>query len=384
VNLASWRSQATLLITPLLVAGSVAAIAVIGSADQHRALAREWSAAGDLAQARAYSSATVLADGAVLIVGGLDGDSRDRTSTKAELFDPLAGRSVALPAVPGRVHHTATRTGELVVVTGGVEFVGKDWTALARTDVFDTRTRAWHVAGSLARKRSDARATTLKDGRVLVAGGHDGPQLLGSVEIFDPRTNEWTAAAPLPIARSQFTIATLPDGRVLAAGGLEAPGIPSNTSALYDPAANAWTLGPRLLYERALHADAQLADGSVLLVGGQKSAGGSVEMYDARLGQFVVYGRLAEGRMLAQAAVLPDGSVLVTGGVSPQGDATEFTPRQSAERSDPASRAFQPYASPADARAFAKLAVLGAGVYQIGGISRGERGTSSVETLAWR
>lgn len=385
MSLASWRSHAAAIITPLVIAAAVVALAVVNGADQHRVLAAQWRSAGDLAGARAYASATVLEDGTVLVVGGLDGDARDRTSTKAELFDPLAGASVALAqTIPGRVHHTATRTGELVVVTGGVEFQGTDWAALTRTDVFDARTRTWRAAAPLAQARSDARATTLQDGRVLVAGGHDGPQLLASVEIFDPTRGTWSAASPLPLARSQFTIATLPDGRVLAAGGIEAPGLPSLTSAIYDPATGDWAPGPHLAIARALQADAQLADGSVLLIGGQNAAGGSVERYDPRTNVFTSFATLNDTRMLAQAAVLPDGGVLVTGGISPQGDAADFAPRRSAERYDSVLRIFVPIAAPAEARAFAKLALLGGGVYQIGGVARGERGTQTVESLAWR
>lgn len=385
MSLASWRSHAAALSTPLVIAAVVAALAVASGSDARRALAAQWRTAGDLADARAYASATVLSDGSVLVVGGLDGDARDRTSTKAELFEPLAGASVALTqTIPGRVHHTATRTGDLVVVTGGVQFLGTDWAAIERTDVFDARTRTWRAAAPLARARSDARATTLKDGRVLVAGGHNGPQLLASVEIFDALTARWTEAAPLPVARSQFTLATLPDGRVLAAGGLEAPGIPSVTSAIYDPATNDWTAGPQLAIARVLHADAQLADGSVLFIGGQNAAGGSVERYDPRTNLFTSFATLNDTRMLAQAAVLPDGGVLVTGGISPQGDASDFRPRRTAERYDPAQKVFQPIAAPAEARAFAKLAVLGGGVYQIGGVTSGEHGTKTVESLGWR
>ena len=381
----SWRSHAAALITPLALAGLVAGLALATAAEQHRALDTRWRSAGALTGARAYSSATVLADGSVLIVGGLDGDARERTSVTSELFDPLANTAVPLAfALPGRVHHTATRTGDLVVVTGGVEFQGKDWVAQRRTDIFDTRTRTWRTAPPLAVARSDARATALRDGRVLVAGGHNGPQLLSSVEIFDPKDGTWSVAATLPLARSQFTLFTLPDGRVFAGGGLEAPGIPSRSTAIYDPATNAWTDGPALAIARVLHTDAQLADGSVLFIGGQNAAGGSVERYDPRTNTIATFATLNDTRMLAQAAALPDGSVLVTGGVSPQGDANDFAPRRTAERYDPSSRTFVPTAAPAEARAFAKLAVLGGGVYQIGGVASGERGTKSIEALGWR
>lgn len=383
---ASWRPQLSVLAAPLAVAILVAALAVAGGAGRPRVLASEWRGAGDLAAHRAYSSATVLADGTVLIVGGLDGDARDRTSRRAELYEPLARASIRLPdPAVGRVHHTATRTGELVVVTGGVEFTDTGAVrALRQTEIFDTRTRTWRSAGDITEARSDARATVLKDGRVLLTGGHDGPRLVSRTEIFDPATGRWSRAASLPLPRTQFTIATLPDGEVLVAGGLESPGLPSATSVLYDPVKDEWREGPRLAIERVLHADLQQADGSVLFIGGQNAAGGSVEVYDPRTRTFSLLGTLVETRMLAQAVALPGGAVLVTGGLSSQRDATEFAPRPSAELYDPVRGTFEPYASPAEARALGKLTLLGAGVFQIGGLGRGERATKTVEALGWR
>lgn len=386
MSLVSWRPQLTLLAAPLAVGVLVASVAVADGAGRPRVLASEWRGAGDLAAQRAYASATVLADGTVLIVGGLDGEARDRTNRRAELYEPLAGASIRLPdPAVGRVHHTATRTGELVVVTGGVEFTESGAVqALRQTEVFDTRTRTWRTAGDLTEARSDARATVLNDGRILLTGGHDGPRLVSRTEIFDPATGRWASVAPLPLPRTQFTIATLPDGQVLVAGGLEAPGLPSATSVVYDPVKDEWRDGPRLAMERVLHADLQLADGSVLLIGGQNAAGGSVELYDPRSGTFSLLATLVETRMLAQAVALPGGGVLVTGGLSSQRDATEFAPRPSAELYDPLSGTFVPFASPAEARALGKLALLGAGVFQIGGLGRAERPTKAVEALGWR
>lgn len=394
MSLRSWRTAATFLATPAVIVIVVAAIALANDAATHRAVAAKWTSAGEIRVARAYSTATVLPDGSVLVVGGLD-DPRDGApsvsvdgpteATKSELYEPLAGTSEALPQVLlGRIHHTATLTGDLVVVTGGVEFHSNDWHAIDRTDVYDTKTRTWRTVGALATARTDASAVAMKDGRVLVAGGHDGPRMFASAEIFDPQTGRWSAAAPMPTARTQFTMATLPDGRVLAAGGLEFPGAPSATSLFYDPGANAWTKGPDMLVERVLHADAQLADGSVLLIGGQNAAGSSVEIFDVRTQQFAIFGTLNEPRMLAQAVALPDGSVIVTGGLSPLRNVTDFSPRPTAERYDPTRHRFEPFASPTDARAFAKLAVVGSGVYQIGGVASGERPTKLIEALGWR
>lgn len=383
MSFASWRRSAAVLATPVVIAFVVGGIAAANAA--RPSVATEWRAAGDLAVPRAYSSATVLPDGSVLVVGGFLPDGTNTPSTRAELYDPIADRSVVLPQVLlGRVYHTATRVGELVVVTGGNEQRGDAMSAIDRTDVYDVRTRTWRTASPLHEARANAGATALRDGRVLVTGGNDGPRMRKTTEIFDPATGSWTMAAPLPAARTQFSIATLPDGRVLVAGGLVFPGAPSATSLLYDPDADAWTAGPRMSIERVLHTDAQLADGRVVLVGGQNAAGGTSEIFDPRTNTFQVLATLAQPRMLAQAVALADGGLIVTGGISPQRDQSEFRPWRSAERYDPATRVFSLIPSPRDARAFAKLALLGADVYQIGGISDGEKGTRTIEVLGWR
>src|SRR6476619_3657008 len=68
--------------------------------------------------------------------------------------------------------------------------------------------------------RSGQTATTLKDGRVVIAGGRDASgQVLSSVEIFDPVTNASTSFGSLMQARESHTASLLADGRVFIAGG---------------------------------------------------------------------------------------------------------------------------------------------------------------------
>jgi N-acetylneuraminic acid mutarotase len=69
-------------------------------------------------------------------------------------------------------------------------------------------------------------ATTLADGRVLVAGGADerlptGEQFLASAELYNPATNTWTATGSMTVERaSQFAV-LLNRGKVLAVGGAD-------------------------------------------------------------------------------------------------------------------------------------------------------------------
>ena len=91
-----------------------------------------------------------------------------------------------------RISHTATRLADgRVLVAGGVT-VGPGTTAAA--EVFDPGTGTWSAASSMNIARSRHVAVLLRDGRVLVAGGRRANRLAtASAEIYDPAANTWDA-----------------------------------------------------------------------------------------------------------------------------------------------------------------------------------------------
>ena len=56
--------------------------------------------------------------------------------------------------------------------------------------------------GSLGTARDAHTATLLPNGKVLVAGGNNGPAALSSAELYDPAIGTWTATGSLGTARS--------------------------------------------------------------------------------------------------------------------------------------------------------------------------------------
>jgi hypothetical protein len=111
--------------------------------------------------------------------------------------------------------HTATLLADgRLLVAGG--FGPSNWTASA--EIYDPASGTWTATDSLATARCCHTATLLPDGRVLVAGGYDnGP--LATAEIYDPASGTWTATASMASARYYHTATLLPGGRVLVAGG---------------------------------------------------------------------------------------------------------------------------------------------------------------------
>lgn len=141
-----------------------------------------------------------------------------RALRSAELF--IDGRFEQLaPLNTARAKHTATvlASGGVLVVGG----VGSDIRALAQVEAWDPAGLRWVPRAPLHTARYGHTATLLADGRVLVAGGIDANEaLLNTTEIYDPAADTCTDGPPLPEHLQGHASMLLPDGRVLLAGGL--------------------------------------------------------------------------------------------------------------------------------------------------------------------
>ncbi len=157
-------------------------------------------------------------------------------------------------------------------------FAGAVWLVGCPIGPGDDDDDAWVETGEMNQPRWLHTATTLEDGRVLVAGGwYEVP--LASVEIFDPGTGTWTEIEPLHTGRTFHTTTLLADGSVLdghTATVLEDGRVlvTGNSGAiaateLFDPVTEAWSEGPPMNQGRAWHAAAPLDDGRVLVCGGE-------------------------------------------------------------------------------------------------------------------
>src|SRR3954468_13525454 len=75
--------------------------------------------------------------------------------------------------------------------------------------------------GSLIVARYEHTATLLSNGKVLVAGGYDGSNVLASAELYDPKTGTFTLTGSMTAARRVHTATPLSNGQVLVAGGID-------------------------------------------------------------------------------------------------------------------------------------------------------------------
>lgn len=185
--------------------------------------------------ARSSHSQTTLVDGRVLFAGGDTGAEMSRAglpTATCEIFDPATGAVDAGPSMnEARSFHTATVLADGRVVVAG----GATWQA------FDPATDAWSAAVPLARARLRHAAVPLSghfgdglDGVLLVGGSSAGD----TMELLDPHAMTATLyAARLPVGVSDLAAARLEDGRVLIAGGQRSDsGDTVADTLLFDPA----------------------------------------------------------------------------------------------------------------------------------------------------
>jgi hypothetical protein len=280
-------------------AAAASAAAALSSAEVYDPLADTWSTTpAGLHTPRFAHSATLLADGSVLVAGGTGrrgqqgaagaggGGQGDCALSSTERFDPATGAWTAgAPMTEPRSGHQAVllRDGRVLVV-GGVLLTGGRPAALAYCELFDPATGRWTPTGELGTARAGHQATLLPDGTVLVTGGDaagrlaDGtvrPDSLDTAERYDPAAGSWTPAARMPGPRTRHRSILLRSGRVLVTGGTGGPGFTAGyrNVAAYDPGTDSWTGTGALGLGRWAHATAELADGRVVAAGGIARAG---------------------------------------------------------------------------------------------------------------
>ena len=253
-------------------ASDAATYGVTASAEIFDPATGHWAAAGSMSTPRSSYAGAVLMDGRVLVVGGLTtlGNSLE-TTPSADLFDPKTGRWTATePMRMARVFHSATVLADgRVLVAGGTSKMS-NLTFLATTEIYDPVKGSWTPTGDLVDAPQFHAATRLHDGRVLLVGVA-GPGLDRAITaIYDLASGTWAAAAETSAPRDHATETLLLDGRVLVAGGGRPLSGPSLASAeLFDPVSGTWARAAEMSVGRSQAAASLLPDGHVLIAGGR-------------------------------------------------------------------------------------------------------------------
>jgi WD40 repeat protein len=223
-----------------------------------------WTATGNMVIPRDGSTATMLHSGKVLVVGGNDTRGNRNSLASAELYDPATGTWTATGSMgTGRTFQTATLLADgRVLVLGGLGANGR----LASAELYDPATASWTATASMGASRESYTATLLPDGEVLVAGGGGSSSYLASAELYDPGTGTWTATGSMGEARALHTATLLPNGKVLVAGDWRVAD--GDTAELYDPGSGTWTSAGKMNLRRVRFTATLLPDSKVLVAGG--------------------------------------------------------------------------------------------------------------------
>lgn len=310
-----------------------ASFKALASAELHDPRTGAWSATGDMIHPRAWHTATLLPNGLVLVAGGLCPGLYEKTCpavedpsgamADAELYDPKTGMWKATGSMTSpRSEHTATLLADGKVLVVGAELAPD--LLIASTEVYDPATGRWAATGDLHTARWQQFAVGLPDGGALVAGGYGAISpnvnaLAASVELYHPETGTWRGGPALLVGRAQGgTAVLLKSGSVLIAGADGGGDHMLASAELYDPSTGSRAAGA-MSTTRGEFASALLADGRLLVVGGFDVPGtgkllSSAEIYDSSAGAWLGAGAMGSARFDFGATLLGDGRVLVTGG----------------------------------------------------------------------
>jgi hypothetical protein len=308
--------------------------------------------------ARAEHTATLLADGKVLIAGGFS-DGGFKQLASAELYDPSTGAFTPTgDMITPRARHTATLLANGKVLIAGGVIDTQQGTYLASAEIYDTSTGVFTATGNMIASAGWSRSTLLPDGRVLIAEDGNAEiynpplgtfaltsayssltvqvdtatvlpngQVLvvgcasqcneGTTELFDPQTGTFSPTGPREAWLTISTATLLLNGAVLFVEGNDSA-LPDDAE-IYDPTSGTFTHIGSTHFIHEFSTATRLADGTVLIAGGQLAGGNgstAVERYVPATRTFASAASMTTGRHVHTATLLPDGTVLIAGGYS--------------------------------------------------------------------
>jgi N-acetylneuraminic acid mutarotase len=306
--------------TVLIAGGLDRTNTALASAEVYNPATNRWTSTGSLATARLDHTATLLPSGKVLVAGGLGAPFPFSSLASAELYDPATSAwSPTAPMIGSRSGQTATLLADgRVLLVGGLSVTLREGGLFpshqASAEIYDPQSNHWSTTVPMGFSRFGQTATRLADGRVLVAGGQGDAGTLKSTEIYGVTEDRWISAAPMGVARFGHVATLLRTGDLFVAGGIgEEPNFLPITLAsgeIYDSRTNLWVTVASMADIDGVNTAIPLRNGTVLVVGYGQS---QPELYDPERNAWSRTGPSMRGH-LDTSTLLPDGRVLLVGG----------------------------------------------------------------------
>jgi N-acetylneuraminic acid mutarotase len=196
-----------------------------------------WTTTGSMHFERQYFTATLLRNGRVLVAGGFESCDDDFCSdnSQAEIYNPATGTWTTTGSMHvEREQFTATMLADgEVLVAGGLNEGGFDDnpTTYAEAELYHPGSGTWSTTGSMSEPRSGQAAVLLPGtGWVLTSGGSSD----STSEVYQPALGQWVPTGSMTTPRTDLTATVLADGNVLATGGTGNDGTAQATAEVYE------------------------------------------------------------------------------------------------------------------------------------------------------
>lgn len=171
-------------------------------------------------------------------------DSKVRSITAVEVFDPQHGRFRRAPYSPQPVDHATLNAhdGRLYLAGGFTNLIAgrTEGAPTRRLWSYSPATKHWTELAHMDGPRWGHAAEVIGD-KLYVAGGMYGreDQLVREMQIYDFKRRRWTEGPPIPTTRHHVASAVI-DGRMYVIGGRRPGNYALDVVERYDPVSRKW------------------------------------------------------------------------------------------------------------------------------------------------